>query len=275
MVIRVPDTLNVHNSENYNVSIRLWPDGLSFSGYILSERDSFFTETVAFDKDVPPVESLKEIFFDNECLSYLYRSLYVISVSGKYTLVPDSVFIEKNKESLFSFCFRTDENPRVLFQPLKQFGSSLLYSMDNEVYEFMMRSLVNPQFIHFLSPMLSAWRKRSLACYPKQIYAVIHDAMLDIVCFAQGELLFLNSFCYETESDIVYYIMYVCKQLSLNQLEDYVSFCGDRMMCRKVLAVVKNYMAHVDIVSPEIKQYRVALDQVVHIDVITLVECGL
>lgn len=274
-MIRVPDTLDVNNSENYDVSIRLWPDGLSFSGYIPSERDSFFTDTVAFNKDVPLVESLKEIFFNNECLSYIYRSLHVIFVSGKYTLVPDSVFIEKNKEALFHFCFQADKDSKVLFQPLKQFGSFLLYSMDNEVYEFMIRSLVNPQFIHFLSPMLSVWRKQSIACYPKRIYVVIHDAMLDIVCFVQGEMLFVNSFSYETESDIVYFIMYVCKQLSLNQFEDYVSFCGDKMMCRKVMSVVRNYIAHVDIVSPKIKQYQVALDRDVHVDVITLVECGL
>jgi hypothetical protein len=275
MMIRVPDMLNVNNAESYHVSIRLWPDGLSFSGYILTERDSFFTETVAFDKRVPLVESLKEIFFNNECLSYIYRSLYVIAVSRKYTLVPDSVFIEKNKELLFSFCFQTDESSRVLSQPLKPFGSFLLYSMDNEVYEFMMRSLVNPRFIHFLSPMLSEWRKQSVACYPKQLYVVIHDEMLDIVCFAQGEMLFVNSFCYETESDIVYFMMYVCKQLSLNQLEDYVSFCGDKMMCRKIVSVVKNYIAHVDIVSPKIKQYQVEFDRDVPVDVITLIECGL
>lgn len=274
-MIRVPDMLNVNNAESYNVSIRLWPDGLYFSGYILSERDSFFSETVAFDKRVPLVESLKEIFFNNECLSYIYRSLYVISVSREYTLVPDSVFIEKNKDLLFSFCFQTDGSSRVLFQPLRQFGSFLLYSMDNEIYEFMIRSLVNPQFIHFLSPMLSVWRKHSVACYPKRMYVVIHDAMLDIVCFEQGEMIFVNSFSYENESDIVYFIMYVCKQLSLNQLEDYVSFCGDKMMCRKIISVVKNYVAHVEIVSPDIKQYQVELDRNVPVDVITLVECGL
>jgi hypothetical protein len=276
MVIRVPDTLNVDNSEKYNVSIRLWPDGLSFSGYIPSERNSFFSEAVTFDRETPPVEALKAFFFDNECLSYVYHSLLVVFVSGRYTLAPDSIFNEKNKELLFSCCFRPSrENPKVLSQPLKPFGASLLFEVDNASYEFLMRSLINPQFIHFLSPMLSAWHKRSVACYPKQMYAFIHDSLLEIACFEQGEILFVNTFDYETENDLIYFLLYVCKQLALNQLEDSIVFCGDKTVCRKVMPVINNYMVHVDFLPSDLKHYHTAPGKEVHADVATLVECGL
>jgi hypothetical protein len=276
MIIRVPDTLlNVTNSEKYNVSIRLWPDGLSFSGYIPSEKDSFFSETVSLDPEVSLVQSLKDIFFENACLSYVYNALHVISVSDKYTLVPDSVFSEKDKNQLFSYCFPVDKDSKVLAQPLTDFYSSLLFCMDNETYEFMVRSLIDPHFIHFLSPMLVDWRKKSLGCYPKQIYIVIQDTMLHIVCFEQGELLFMNSFGYETGNDIIYFIMYVCKQLSVNQLEDPVFFYGDKAICRKVLPVIKNYMEQVDFVTPKIREYQVAVDQDLFMDIVTWVECGL
>ena len=155
------------------------------------------------------------------------------------------------------------------------FSSVLLYSMDHEAYEFMVRSLVNPQFIHFLSPMLSDWRKKSLECYPKQLYAVIHDGLLDIICFEQGELLFVNSFDYETENDVIYFIMYVCKQLAVNQLEDAVLFYGDKAVCSKIMPVIKKYMGRVDFTAPKIRNYQVAVDQELFIDVVTLVECGL
>lgn len=275
MIIRVPDTLNVTNSEKYNVSIRLWPDGLSFSGYIPSERDSFFTETVYLDPDVPLVQSLKEVFFENACLLYIYNALHILTVSGKYTLVPDSVFSGKDKDLLFAYCFQTDDDSKVLAQPLTDFSSVLLYSMDNEAYEFMVRSLVNPQFIHFLSPMLSDWRKKSLERYPKQLYAVIHDGMLDIICFEQGELLFVNSFGYETENDVIYFIMYVCKQLAVSQLEDTILFYGDKAMCGKIMPIIKRYMEQVDFTIPKIRNYQFAVDQELSIDIVTLVECGL
>jgi hypothetical protein len=276
MIIRVPNTLNVNNSEKYNVSIRLWPDGLSFSGYDPSEKDSFFMETISLDTNVPLAQALKDVFFENVWLSYAYNTLHVVSVSGKYTLVPDSVFSEKDKNLLFSYCFRVDGNLKVLAQPLTGFYSFLLYGMDCEVYEFLVRSLVNPQFIHFLSPMLSDWRKKSLECYPRQIYAVVHDnGMLNIVCFRQGELLLINSFDCETESDMIYFIMYVCKLLPVSQLEDSVFFCGDRVACEKIIPVVKKYMERVDFVAPMMRRCRVVADRDLPIDIVTLVECGL
>lgn len=276
MTIRVPNTLTADNSEKYEVSIRLWPGGLSFSGYIPSDRDSFFIETISFDDNMSMAQSLKNIFFDNQCFSYIYRSLYVICVSGKYTLVPDNVFSDKNKDLLFSFCYYQDDGDmKVLAQPLKKLHSSLLFDIDSDVYEFLVRSLVNPQFIHSLSPLLALWKKKSLTYYPKQIYVFIHDHMLDIVCFEHGEILFINSFDYNTENDIIYYVMYACKQLNVNQLEDYFSFCGDKSDCLSVMSVIGEYIGQMDYLSPKMENYMVAVDQDVYMDVLTLTECGL
>ncbi len=275
MIIRVPNTLTADNSEKYEVSIRLLPDGLSFSGYIPLERDSFFTETILFDNDLSMVQSLKNIFFNNPCLSYIYKSFYVICVSGKYTLVPDGVFSEKEKDLLFSFCHQKDESLKILVQPLKVLNSSLLFDIDSESYEFLSRSLANLRFIHSLSSVLILWQKKSLACYPKQMYAVIHDNAMDVLCLERGELLFLNSFDYETDNDIIYYVMYICRQLGFNQLEDCLSFCGDKARSQSAISVIGKYVRQLDYLQPKMKDYQVAVDQDLYMDIVALTECGL
>ena len=275
MTIRVPDSLTVDNSERYEVSIRLWPDGLSFSGCTPMEKDSFFTETVSFDSGVPLVQSVKNVFFENHSFSYSYKSFHIICDSGKYTLVPDSVFSEKNKDSLFSYCHKADATKRIIAQPLKNLNAYLLFGVDSEVYEFIMRSVVNPQFIHSLSPMLVSWQKNSFTCYPKQVYILIHDATFDIICFEHGEMLFINSFDYETDKDIVYYIMYVCKQLGINQLEDCLHICGNEVKSRSVMSVIKKYIRQIEYFSPEIKKYQIPANKHIFMDVVTLTECGL
>ena len=275
MTIRVPDTLTVDNSEKYEASIRLWPDGLSFSGYIPQERDSFFTETIFFDSDMHIAQSLKKVFFDNPCFSYIYKSLSVICAFEKYTLVPENVFLEKDKELLFSFCHQKNETGRVLVQQIEKLRSSLLFEVDNDVYEFMVRSLVNPHFIHYLSPLLLSWQKNSFARYPKQLYIYIHNGILDIVCFEHGEILFANSFSYEKDSDIVYYIMYTCRQLGVNQLEDNLHFCGNNNICHSVMLVIKEYVAQMDYIPPVMANYTLASGKDVYSDIVTLTECVL
>ena len=275
MTICVPDTLTVDNSERYKVSIRLWPGGLSFSGYIPMEKDSFFAEEVLFDSGVPVVQSLKGVFFENHSFSYSYKSFHVICASEKYTLVPDSVFSEKDKELLFSFCHKADKTKKILVQPIKGLNASLLFGVEHEVYEFLMRSLINPQFIHSLSPMIVSWQKNSFTCYPKQVYVIVRTDTFDVVCFERGELLFANTFDCETDKDIVYYIMYVCRQLGINQLEDCIKFCGNDTKCRSVMSVVGKYIKQIEYFTPDVKNYQILSNKNASMDVVTLMECGL
>ncbi len=251
MTIRVPDTLTADNSEQYNVSIGLSPDGLSFSGINSSNKETFFSETVVFEREVSVIDSIKDLFFNNDCFSYLYKSLYVVCLSRRYTLMPEDVFSEKDKDLLFSFCFQHNEVSKVLVQPLEKLGSYLLFDTENEIYEFLVRSLITPKFIHSLSPMLFSWHEKSLLLYPKQLYVFIHDSFFDMACFERGELLFINVFDYETENDVLYFIMYVLKLLKVNQLKDAVFFYGNKNRCLSVMSVVKNYMEHVEFLSNE------------------------
>jgi len=275
MVLRVPETLNAVNSENYKVSIRLWPDGLSFSGYIPGDEGSFFSDTVERKGDIHIARLLKEVFFENPCLSYYYRSLHIICVSSKYTLAPEGLFSGKEKDLLFSFCFQEEKDVKVLVQPLTAIHSYLIYSFANEAYEFIIRSLINPVFIHFLTPMLLVWQKNSLTCYPKQLYVMLHPSSVDIVCFEQGELLFLNAFDHEGTSDLIYFIMYVCRQLGVNQLEDCLYVCGDETLCRSVIATVQNYIRHTDYLPVQMQKYRFPDDRSLFMDEVILTECGL
>ena len=275
MVLRIPETLNAVNSENYKVSIRLWPDGLSFSGYIPDDEGSFFSDIVEPKGDVQMVRLLKDVFFENPCLSYYYRSIHIICVSSKYTLAPEGLFTGKEKDVVFSYCFQEDKEAKVLVQSLSAIHSFLIYSFSNEVYEFLMRSIINPVFIHFLSPMLLVWHKKSLTCYPKHLYVVFHPSSIDIVCFEQGELLFLNAFDHEGTGDIVYFIICVCRQLGFNQLEDCLYMCGDEPLCLSVLATVKNYIQQADYLPVQMQKYRFPDDRSLFMDEVILTECGL
>ena len=266
MRLRVPNTLNAANAENYHVSIRLWSDGLSFSGYIPDDKNSFFTDKVELKSDVQMVQSLKHVFFNNTCLSYLFRSFQVIYVSETYTMAPEALFSGKERNELFSFCFQEAKEAKVLVQPLSAIHAYLIYSIDTEAYEFLMRSLINPVFVHFLSNMLLAWQKKSLTCHRKQLYIMLRTSVMDLSCFERGEMLYLNAFEHENQAGIVYFLMYACQQLGLNQLEDQLYFCGDQEICRSVMKHVARYFRHTFYLHLQLEKYELGADQSLFID---------
>ena len=202
MTISIPDTLTADNSGKYIMSIRLRSDGLSFSGYSPSESETFFYRNVEFDRTKPYVSSLKEFFFEHEFMTYSYRRTNLVCVTPQYTVVPEEVFTDKQKTDLLSFTFSAPEN-KCLHNLLTREAAEVVFGMDEEVYEFCSRSLINPSFIHHMTPQLALWKQQSRMLIPRQLYVVLHRKMMDVVCFAKVNLLFVNTFEYDKTDDIL------------------------------------------------------------------------
>ena len=221
MAINLSDKLTADHSENYIMSIRLRSGGLSFSAYSPSVNESFFYRDVEFDRTRPYVSSLKECFFENDFLTWFYKQVNVVCVTSQYTLVPAAVFQEKQQ-------------------------AELVFGVDEDVYEFCSRSLVNPRFVHHVGPLLSLWKKQSRARLPRQLYVVLHRRRMDVACYAQGNLLFVNSFEYEHTDDILYYILYVWKQVGMDQQKDQLRLFGDVPLRNDITNTLRNYLQYID-----------------------------
>ena len=245
MAINLSDKLTADHSENYIMSIRLRSGGLSFSAYSPSVSESFFYRDVEFDRTRPYVSSLKECFFENDFLTWFYKQVNVVWVTSQYTLVPAAVFQEKQKAGLLAFTFSSPEG-RCLSNELKDEQAELVFGVDEDVYEFCSRSLVNPRFVHHVGPLLSLWKKQSRARLPRQLYVVLHRRRMDVACYAQGNLLFVNSFEYEHTDDILYYILYVWKQVGMDQQKDQLRLFGDVPLRNDITNTLRNYLQYID-----------------------------
>lgn len=245
MSVSMPDTLTADSSGKYIMSIRLRSDGLSFSGYSPSESESFFYRNVEFDRTKPYISSLKEFFFEHEFLTYSYRRTNLVCVTPQYTVVPEEIFTDKQKAELLSFAFSAPET-KCLHNLLGREAVEVIFGMDGEVYEFCSRSLTNPAFIHHISPQLVLWRQQGRTLIPRQLYVVLHRRMMDVVCFAQGKLLFANSFGYDKPDDILYYILYVWKQVGLDQEKDQLHIYGGVSLRNNITVTLRNYIQSVN-----------------------------
>ena len=162
---------------------------------------------------------LPEFFFAHEFLTWTYKRINVICVSPEYSLVPDNYWGDGKEGHLLDFCFSTLEL-HCLTDILKEQQAKLVFGVDEEVYEFCSRSLLHPFFSHYMTSPLTLWTKESSASLPRQMYVVIERKRMDVACYAQGKLLFVNSYPIDQSDDIVYYILYVWKQVGMDQERD-------------------------------------------------------
>ncbi|MDR2388884.1 MAG: DUF3822 family protein [Tannerellaceae bacterium] len=259
MTISVPDTLTTDSSGKYMMSIRLWSGGFLFSAYNPSEDQSFFFREVNFDPAVPYLTSLKELFFTNECLTWTYRRSCVLCVSQQYTLAPCE-WIRENQRALFlSFNFSSPEK-RCLNNRVEDEPTELIFGLSEEVYEFCARSLINPVFMHHVTSQLVMLKKQSRKGPSNQMFVVLHHKMADISCFSSAGLLFVNSFDIEHLSDLLYYILYVWKQMGWDQLNDAVFLAGEPGLCNRLNHALQTYIRHIGRMEIPAKAYLLGGD---------------
>lgn len=244
MTISIPDTLTTDNSENYIVSIRLRSGGLSFSGYDPLVGESFFYREAEFDRAVSYLSSLKEFVFSHDFFSWTYKRIYVTCVSAQYTLVPRVSFQEERREQILAFNFSRPES-RCLTNSLEDQETELVFGVDEEVYEFCCRSLLHPFFVHHMVPLFSLWRKQGRTSLPRRLYVVLGRKQMDLVCYAQESLLFANSFEVDQVSDMLYYILYVWKQVGLDQQKDLLCLQGETALRNQLVEHLRTYLRHI------------------------------
>ena len=275
MAINLSDKLTADHSEKYIMSIRLRSGGLSFSAYNPSENESLLYRDIEFDRTKPYISSLKECFFENDFLTWFYKQVNVLCVAPQYTLVPKEVFQEKQKVELLAFTFSSPEG-RCLSNELKDEQVELIFGLNEEIYEFCSRSLVNPRFIHHVSPLLALWKKQSRMRLPRQLYVVLYRRRMDVACYAQGNLLFVNSFDYEHTDDILYYILYVWKQIGMDQRKDQLRLFGDMALRGEISNTLRNYLQYIDPLEIPSDAYLMGSEVLqAPLDIIALLLCEL
>ena len=95
-----------------------------------------------------------------------------------------------------------------------------------------------------------------------------------MACYAQGNLLFVNSFEYEHTDDILYYILYVWKQAGLNQEKDQLLLAGESSSRMRVLERLRTYLRHVKPVEIPSEAYLQGTDVTkAPMDLISLLIC--
>jgi hypothetical protein len=275
MTISIPDTFIIDHSEKYILSIRLWPGGLSFSAYNPNETKSYIFRSVNFDRNIPYSTSLKELFFVNECLIWPYKRTYVLSVTPHYTLIPGKLFSGKQKNEWLAFNF-TSQEKHTLSDSMGKEEVEIVYDMEEEVYEFCSRSLTNPVFINYLTPQLIVFQKQNQAEKPGHMFVVVHENRVDISCFSGGKLHFVNSFTFDQPDDIVYYVLYVWRQMEMDQLYDLLSLGGDSALYGKLAQTLQVYLQHVKPIEIPSEAYLMEGEILqAHLDLILLPVCGL
>jgi hypothetical protein len=84
----------------------------------------------------------------------------------------------------------------------------------------------DPQIWHHSQALMAGYTEYS-SSQDKDIWLQVHQETLDIVVSENRKLLFMNSFQWQSNEDILYYLLFVCEQTGVNTERSQLTLTGE------------------------------------------------
>ncbi len=238
-------------SEQYTLSIRLSADGFSFSVHHPQNKEDFYHGFYQVNTSYSMTANIKKMFAAIKELSYPYQHTNILIDTERFTTIPFELFEDEHTDDLFHHNFQQDDNEIILCNILGKSNIALLFGIDKHAHQALIEHLGQARFFACTSPLTEHFTRLSQEGNCRKLFANIFPGKMDIYAFDKGKPLLINSFRCKTESDQVYYLLFIWQQLGFNQENDQLWLRENTDSSQKLLMELNKFLRKVFILPTE------------------------
>ncbi len=240
---RAINQFDFSKSEQYILSIRLKADGFSFS--IHDTIAKYYSEEIATDSSLSLTANMKRVFNELEFLSKPFLHKRVVFIGMRYLLLPLELFEDEQKETLFYHSHIKKENEIILYDIVKKNNIVVLYAFDKSAFKFLKEWDKELSIQSQTSLLIERLGSENKSSKKKQMFLDLQTEKIDLFSFHEGNLLSINTFTVQSVSDILYYSLYLWKQLNFNQLQDEFLFLNNSAEVKTIIPELAKYIKNI------------------------------
>ena len=253
------------------ITIRVSKGSLAFA-----MADSRTEAKVAFEpytakSGVSMAANLRDAFKTANLLQVpTHRALVLIDAPT--LLIPIEEFQEANAETLYIHCYPTTEGAVIMSNVLPEMNAVALFAVNKDLKMVVEDHYQEAKFSALMRPVWSYLHHRHFIGNRRKLFAHFHDGRMEVFSFERNRFIFANSFDAKHTKDVVYFILFVWKQLALDQQKDELYLSGSLGSQDELLNALRLYVEKVTVVNPSADFNRAPLTQVrgITFDLLTL-----
>lgn len=214
------ETLDINSTENYELSLQISPDGVSFC-LLDTIRDKFVllrSSEPDENKYLSP-DKIYELLSKDDFLTRKYKKVNILLPSPKFTLVPSQLFDPGKKDDYFTFNQNKEDGRNILTNKISDPDSYLIFSESAPIIALINQFYPGVLPFHHMKPLftyISGNRKNISVNY---IHLHVEREYFNLIIFNSNQLQFCNTYTYRNISDILYFVLNVFKKLEIKQEE--------------------------------------------------------
>ena len=244
----VDETFDKNQAHHYNLSIQYNLNGLSYGLF-----DTIKNKYIAFrhypENESKP-ENLASLFASDEMLTLPYKEVFLLSDTGQSTLVPIPYFDESKASDLYKFNLGETVDSVIHYNKLPEALVYTVFSYAPAVIAEIQKAFPSIGIYHRTSPFIENLVQESSKWPRSKCYVSIHKGILDIGLAHQKKLDFFNSFSYQENSDIIYYILTTLEQFKLTAAFTDIFLSVDMENHDEIFEYINGFVSHVNFIRP-------------------------
>lgn len=244
------ETLDINSTENYELSVQVSPEGLSFC--ILDSIRNKFIMMRSFGADENKffnAGKIDELIRSDDFLTKRYKKINCVMPSSKFTIVPAPLYDPGKKDEYFEFNHNLEEDKIILADKASEPDAYLIYSVSKSISDLIRSTYPHVQPHHHAKVLLDHTSIIRKSINGNYIHVHIERDYFNLLIFNDNILRFCNSFFYRNISDILYYVMNVLKNLDIKQ-EETIHFSGLTEKYDDLSSSFSLYIRHIKFSEP-------------------------
>lgn len=228
--INLVDHSLLKNSNNKLLSIQAGLNGFSFCITSMPESKVAVFKFYPFVNAVLQEDTINksvEILRKDELLQHPYPEVRIIYTSRQSTLIPDEFFNKNYLKKYLDFNQPVGELDEIHYNPLKMLGSQHVFAIPGYFSQSFANKYRNACFYNQGTSLINYAINSVTGDMELNVFVQLNKEFFDILVLFGTELLFYNTFLYVGPTDLVYFVLYVMKQLKIDTRKAGFYVCGE------------------------------------------------
>lgn len=229
----------------YSISIQANQKGLTYcifdeksNSYLLFRKHRF--EHVLLVRDL--IENLGEVLEKDETLDLHFREIKFLCYTQQSTLIPDAYFDSQRMSEYLIFNHAGDVDQELFNNQINPAGIHNVFALPRDLVSLISLHFKKVEFMNQTTPFLRHIANQTDPFIKPAIYVGLNTAFFDVACTGDGQLKLYNTFQYTNESDLLYYIVFVCNQMGFDTRTIPLYLSGEQSSKLSYYEMLKQYV---------------------------------
>ena len=179
---------------------------------------------------------------ESKLLDHKFQSVSCIIVNNISTLVPNALFEEDRKKMYLKFNATLEGNELIVVDEIRSLDAKNVFAIPFPVKAKLDAQYSTINYHHVSSTLIDSLVANNKNQTGKKLYVHVQSTHFEILLIDGKNLIFYNTFNYQSAEDFVYYLLFVFEQLQLNPEKVETFFIGEVEKSSSAYTVANKYI---------------------------------